>query len=90
MVLDNTGKGENISESTVQSRALGRLNGLKLFAYALFKYCGLFLLGIFVGMGIVLKNPPSNKELLDQIKKYEVERNATSHSLVVKDSVAFN
>lgn len=89
MVTDSTGEGKNIPDSTVQTRAMGRLNAIKLFFKAFLKYIGLFLLGIFVGMGIVLKNPPSSKELQDKIKKLEEKQQDVS-VLTVKDSVSFD
>jgi len=61
-LMESSGNGENIKTGDPSSRASGRLNALKLFAWAIAKHLGLFLLGIFVGMGIVLKNPINSKK----------------------------
>jgi len=90
MVDSNTGAGEKIKDSDPYSRAAGRLNAIKLFFWALFKHIGLFLLGIFVGMGIVLKNPPENKKLVDKISVLEKEVANKSATIQVKNSVLLN
>ena len=89
MSLNQTGDGAKIEEGTVQTRALGRLNALKLFGFALLKHAGLFLLGIMVGMGIVLKNPPTNTELINKLKQLEAQESRSSTGLVVKQSISF-
>jgi hypothetical protein len=77
--------------NTVAYRALGRLNALKLFFKACLKHLGLFVLGVFIGMGIVLKNPPVSSEVSSKIKnleeaKAELEK-SRSTVLVFKSSV---
>jgi hypothetical protein len=89
MSLNQTGDGAKIEEGTVQTRALGRLNALKLFGFTLLKHAGLFLLGIMVGMGIVLKNPPTNTELINKLKQLEAQESRSSTGLVLKQSVSF-
>jgi hypothetical protein len=82
--MESSGTGENIKASDPSSRASGRINALKLFAWAIAKHLGLFLLGIFVGMGIVLKNPINTKkdvsDSLDNTKQVVLEVK-TSYSL---------
>lgn len=87
MVETNSGSGENIQDSSVASRAIGRLLSLKLFFYSLFKHAGLFLLGIFVGMGIVLKNPPSSKKLSEKIEVLEKQLDDRGADLKVKNAI---
>lgn len=86
MVETNSGSGENIQQSNPVIRAAGRLNAIKLFFYGLFRYAGLFLLGIFVGMGIVLKNPPKNTDLVKQIEDLQAEVKENTSDLSVKTS----
>jgi len=73
-LMESSGNGDKIQTSDPVTRAIGRLNALKLFGWAVAKHLGLFLLGIFVGMGIVLKNPincksdtPSNVDTNKQV-----------------------
>lgn len=86
MVETNSGNGENIEQSNPVVRAAGRLNALKLFFYGVFRYAGLFLLGIFVGMGIVLKNPPQNTDLKKKIEDLQTEVKENASDLTVKTS----
>ena len=77
--------------NTVVYRALGRLNAIKLLFKAYLKHLGLFVLGMFIGMGIVLKNPPVSSEAFSKIKnleeeKAELEKNRSS-VLVFKSSI---
>jgi hypothetical protein len=90
MVDSNTGAGEDIKPTDIQTRAAGRLNAIKLFFYGLFRHAGLFLIGIFVGMGIVLKNPPDNKKLVEKIDVLQKEISEKSANLEVKNSVILN
>ncbi len=85
--MEASGNGNNIPESTPADRALGRLNVIKLFFYACLKYLGLFLLGIFVGMGIVLKNPMPSKKADPKVENAKVE---SLDSMQVKRSVSLN
>ena len=62
------------AENTVQSRAFGRLNAIKVFFISAARQIGIFVLGILIGMGIVLKNPPEAKELAQKIKVLEQEK----------------
>ena len=85
--MEASGNGNNIPESTPVDRAFGRLNVIKLFFYACLKYLGLFLLGIFVGMGIVLKNPMPSKKSDTEVNTKKVEN---LDSMQVKRSVYLN
>jgi hypothetical protein len=62
------------AENTVQSRAFGRLHAIKVFFVSAARQIGIFVLGILIGMGIVLKNPPEAKELAQKIKVLEQEK----------------
>lgn len=77
--------------NTVAYRALGRLNAVKLFFKACLKHLGLFVLGMFIGMGIVLKNPPVSSEVSSKIKNLEEEKaeleKSRSGVLVFKNSI---
>lgn len=61
-------------ENTIQTRASGRLNAIKIFLFTLGRQLGVFVLGILIGMGIVLKNPPEVKDLANKIKVLEQEK----------------
>ena len=58
---------ENLQADTPQARAKARLMSLLYIFFAFLKYCGLFFLGLMTGGGIVLKNPPEDKNAKKQI-----------------------
>ena len=59
---------ENLEADTPAKRAKARLSVLLVIFVAFLKYVGLFFIGIMVGGGIVLKNPPEDKKALQQIQ----------------------
>lgn len=67
-------------ENSVQSRAAGRLNAIKIFFMTVIRQIGVFVLGIVIGMGIVLINPPEVKELANKIKVLEQEKASLAKS----------
>jgi len=71
MVDSNTGAGEDIKPTDIQTRAAGRLNAIKLFFYGLFRHAGLFLIGIFVGMGILAKLKSLLSLIIKKVTKLE-------------------
>lgn len=73
-VTDEVVTNKKDAENSVQSRAFGRLNAIKVFFMTAVRHLGLFVLGILIGMGIVLKNPPEVKELANKIKVLEQEK----------------
>ncbi len=66
---------ESLEADTPVKRAKARLNVLLVVFIAFLKYVGLFFLGIMVGGGIVLKNPPQDKKALQQIQILTKEKN---------------
>lgn len=74
--LINRGEIMDTSENTtapvpqnIGDRANHRLFSFGLFLWGIFKNIAIFVFGIFLGMGIVLKNPPEDKKSLELIKK---------------------
>lgn len=65
-------------------RAKARLHSLLKYFFFLLKYVGLFLLGIIVGMGIVLKNPMPDKKSLEKIQVLEKENKELKSKLEKK------
>jgi len=63
-------------------RAKARLLSFFKYFLFLFKYVGLFLLGIIVGMGIVLKNPMPDKVNLAKIAVLEKENKELKEKLI--------
>lgn len=41
--------------------------------YGFVKYVGIMLVGIVIGAGVVIKNPPENTELVKKLRDLEVE-----------------
>lgn len=89
---------EELQADTPAARAKARLMSLLVFFLYLFKYVGLFFLGIMVGGGIVLKNPPADKKALQQVTELTKEKElltaqlkkpvqvAPSKELITKDT----
>lgn len=73
-VSDDVVTNKNDVENSVQTRAAGRLNAVKVFLLTVARQLGVFVLGIVIGMGIVIKNPPEVKELANKIKVLEQEK----------------
>jgi len=85
-------------------RAKSRLLSFFKYFLFLFKYVGLFLLGIIVGMGIVLKNPmpdkvnlakiaileKENKELKEKLTKNINEKTNGNDKLIEKDAIVID
>ena len=63
--------------------------------YGFVKYVGIMLVGIVIGAGVVIKNPPENTELVKKIRELEAENSniklklnqtefTTKESIVIK------
>lgn len=90
---------EQLQADTPAARAKARLKAVLIIFASFLKYVGLFLLGIMVGGGIVLKNPPEDKKALQKIAELTKEKAALveqlkkpvqavpSKDLITKDSV---
>lgn len=62
------------------------------FFYNLLKYAGFMFVGLVVGAGIVIKNPPQDTELVKKLKDLEQENNnlkvkLTQEEFVTKESI---
>lgn len=60
--------------------------------YTFFKYVGLLLLGVVVGAGVVIKNPPQDTQLVKKMRELEVENNTLKIQLskpefITKESI---
>ena len=67
--------------NTPQERSYHRIFSLVSFAFGLLRSAGLFLFGIFLGLGIVLRDPPQDKKSLLVIEKLQQENNNLNLSL---------
>jgi len=63
---------EDLQADTPIKRAKARLHTVLMFGLAFLKYVGLFFLGIMTGGGIVLRNPPEDKQAKKQIQELVV------------------
>jgi hypothetical protein len=67
--------------NTPQERSYHRIFSFASFVFGLLRSAGLFLFGIFLGLGIVLRDPPPDKKNLLIIEKLQQENNNLSLSL---------
>lgn len=58
---------DDFQADTPAARAKARLQAVVIIFLSFLKYVGLFALGIMVGGGIVLRNPPEDKAAIKQI-----------------------
>lgn len=54
-------------------RSYHRLFSLAGFFFVIFKNMGIFLFGIFIGLGIVLRDPPKDRNSIELINKLQEE-----------------
>lgn len=64
-----------------QERSYQRIFSFASFIISLAKSAGLFLFGIFLGLGIVLRDPPPDKKNLAVIEQLQVENASLKLSL---------
>jgi|688.fasta_scaffold04245_29 hypothetical protein len=94
--LKNLGKirGEIMSVETTstdnnptgpQERSYQRIFSLVSFVTGLARSIGLFILGIFLGLGIVLRDPPPDRKNIAIIEKLQSENDSLKLSLKNKD-----
>lgn len=69
------------SPKTPQERSYQRIFSLTSFIIGITRNVGLFLLGIFLGLGIVLRDPPPDKKNLAIIEKLQAENQSLKMSL---------
>lgn len=83
-------KGENMDTSTTSnaqvandpgSRASQRMYTILSFFIGLARQAGIFFFGIFIGLGVVLRNPPEDKKSLEKIAILENENKVLSGKL---------
>lgn len=73
------------SPTTVEDRSYHRIFSLVGFVYGLLRSVGIFLFGIFLGLGIVLRDPPKDKQSLEMISKLQQENESLKLSLKQQD-----
>lgn len=69
------------SPSTPQERSYQRIFSFAAFVIGIAKSVGLFLFGIFLGLGIVLRDPPPDKKNLAVIEILKKENESLKMSL---------
>jgi hypothetical protein len=74
-------------KSTPEYRAQGRLAAIKQFFFMLIRQIGIFVLGIIVGMGLVLKNPPENMVMIKKIEVLEKDKKTLEKTIENSNSV---
>lgn len=67
---------DDFQADTPVARAKARLQTVVIIFLAFLKYVGLFFVGIMVGGGIVLKNPPEDKVAKKQIAELQAANNS--------------
>lgn len=67
--------------NTPQERSYQRIFSFASFIIGLAKSAGLFLFGIFLGLGIVLRDPPPDKKNLAIIEQLQTENASLKMSL---------
>ena len=82
--------GENMETSTTSnaqvaddpsSRAAQRMYTIFSFFLGLARQICIFFFGIFLGLGIVLRNPPEDKKSLERIEELEMQNSKLSAKL---------
>lgn len=95
---------EVVNPDNPVDRAKARLQAVLKYFFYLLKYVGLFLLGIVVGMGIVLKNPmpdkvglekiaileKENKDLKSKLEKKLVDNSTIQDKIIEKNSIVID
>lgn len=83
---------DQLQADTPAARAIARLKSVMWLCLSFVKFVGLFFVGIMVGGGIVLRNPPQDKKAMQQIVELKKENQAISSELqnVTKMSPAKN
>jgi len=92
LYMEHTENGSNTihPKSTPEYRATGRLTALKQFFYGLVRHVGIFLLGIIVGMGLVLKNPPENMVMIKKLEVLEKDKKTLEKTIENSNSIPKN
>jgi hypothetical protein len=72
---------------TPQERSYQRIFSFASFIAGLLKSVGLFLFGIFLGLGIVLRDPPPDKKSLAIIEQLKSENASLKMSLKKQDEI---
>ena len=73
--------------NTPQERSYQRIFSFASFIIGLAKSAGLFLFGIFLGLGIVLRDPPPDKKNLAIIEELKTENASLKMSLKKQEEV---
>lgn len=73
--------------NTPQERSYQRIFSFASFVIGLLKSAGLFLFGIFLGLGIVLRDPPPDKKNLAIIEKLKSENASLKISLKKQEEI---
>ncbi len=82
--------GENMDTSTTSnaqiandpgSRAMQRMYTIGAFFVGLVRQVGIFCFGVFIGLGVVLRNPPEDKKSLERIAVLESENKTLASKL---------
>ena len=67
--------------NTPEARSYHRIFSLLGFLFGLARNVGLFLFGVFIGLGIALRDPMPDKKNLAIIEKLQIENNSLKTSL---------
>jgi hypothetical protein len=67
--------------STPEARSYHRIFSLLGFLFGLARNLGLFLFGVFIGLGIALRDPMPDKKNIAIIEKLQIENNSLKTSL---------
>lgn len=79
---------DDLQADTPVSRAKARLQAVLVVCIAFLKYVGLFFVGIMVGGGIVLRNPPEDKVAKKQIAELKAANESLTKDIKTIKSLA--